>query len=129
MVIKNSTDPIQRDNSVTASVLEVLGAVSNKVQLEGFRAFSLALHEANKEYPWQMPLGCKRITLKARDSSHVILIGTKKGDVEGATAPGSYFTVWASSSWSETNMNVQGEVWLYFASSSAGCVVEIMIGI
>lgn len=83
---------------------------------------------ANREYTWAIPQGCQWFTMQSRTGA-TIRLAVVSGLV--ATSQPPYFTVKADNSWDERQLGVgtkQG-ITLFFASSTAGEILEILLGI
>jgi len=93
----------------------------------------LEIKSANKEYPYQLPKGCKRFKIQCRDGT-ALRIATEK-DVVATPSSEQYWTMKAgvasgenSPIWSEDNLDIQDDsVILYFACASGDKFVEILI--
>jgi len=88
---------------------------------------NIEMPTADKEYSWQLPKGLKWFTLHTADGT-ALRIATSSGKVAGSQRP--YWTLKLDTSWSEENLDIQGEDdFFYFACGSASKVVEIIVGI
>ncbi len=92
-----------------------------------FGAINLYMPSANTEYIWQLPKGLKCFTLQVRDGT-AIRIAMEKNKVASSNEP--YFTLKASASWDEDDLDIHDpNSFFYFACSSIGKTVEIIVGI
>jgi len=74
---------------------------------------------ANKEAAYQLPKGCKSLQVQSRTAA-ACNIASRKGSVEGSTAPGKYFTIKSGTVYKDDSLDVgDGEVWIYLAAGSA----------
>jgi len=80
--------------------------------------------DANTEYSHMLPKGCKKFTLHVRDGT-AIRVSFRSG-VVAKPNPG-YWTLKANTSWSEDNLDIEGDIWLYFACTSTNKVVELIL--
>ena len=81
---------------------------------------------ANVEKPYQLPYGCKSLQIQCRTAVDVKM-GTSQGAVEGATAPGVYFTIKSGTVFSDNKLDVGNDnVWIYLAAAS-GVVAELVL--
>ena len=82
---------------------------------------------ADAEVKWQFPIGTKRFVMHTRGGAAVRL-GTEPGVVAGSVNP--YFTLKAGCSYNEDDLGIEdfNEVF-YFACSTAGEVLELIIGV
>jgi len=96
---------------------------ANKIQMANVR-----MSEANKEYPWAIPYGCQWFTLQTRGGA-AIRVATQSGLVESSQPP--FFSIKADNSWNEKQLHVEYKqgIQLFFASSTAGEVLEILMGV
>jgi len=95
---------------------------ANRVQIA-----NLKLVEADHEYNWAIPHGCQWFTMQSRTGA-AIRIAVVSGLVASSQPP--YFTVKADNSWDERQLQVDIKkgLDLFFASSTAGEVLEILLG-
>lgn len=86
------------------------------------------LTKANKEYNWALPKNCRWFTLQVRDGT-AFRIAVETGHVASSEPP--YFTIKADNSWDERylDVDIRYGLPLFFACSSAGKVVEAIMGI
>ena len=85
---------------------------------------SLTLTNADQEYTYTLPANCAGYSLQCRTGVD-IRIGTVTGKVAGPTDP--YLTLKAGEAYNSPERAVfQAGTTLYFASSTAGAVVEII---
>lgn len=83
---------------------------------------------ANTEYSWALPKGCRWFTLQVREGT-AIRIAVEAGYVADSQPP--YFTLLADNQWDERyfDVDIGHGLPLYFACSSAGKTVEVIMGI
>ena len=96
---------------------------ANRVQIA-----NLKLVEADKEYNWAIPHGCQWFTMQSRTGA-AIRIAVTSGLVADKHPP--YFTVKTDNSWDERQLKVdlRKGLDLFFASSTAGEVLEVLLGV
>lgn len=82
----------------------------------------VTLTNADTEYSYTMPADTRKFTIQARESADV-RIAFESGKVATSTDP--YLTLKAGNVWWEDH--IDSETTIYFASSSAGTHVEILI--
>lgn len=74
---------------------------------------------ASTEEAYQLPFGTKSMIVQCRTAVD-LKIASRKGSVEGATAPGEYFTIKSGTVTTNNKLDVQdNEVWIYLAAASA----------
>lgn len=83
---------------------------------------------ADKEVDWALPQGCRWFTMQSRDGT-AIRVAVNAGLVANSQPP--YFTIKLDNQWDEKQLGVdiRHGFPLYFACSSAGKVVEVIMGI
>ena len=84
--------------------------------------YVVTLTSADTEYSFTLPANTKKFTIQTRESADV-RIATETGKVATSTDP--YFTLKAGNIWWEDGLNTSAT--LYFASSTAGVHVEIIV--
>ena len=107
---------------LTAILAELQAQRGTKVQM-----FTVSMPVANFEYKWQLPFGCKKLTMQCRDSTDVYM-ATNRGCVAGPYDP--YFTLKGGTAWDDQQLNIGNLAdisTIYFGCASAGKVVEIII--
>jgi len=103
---------IVEDSSVAATTTTLLAS------------YNVTLTSADTEYSQVLPDNTKRFTVQSR-SSDDIRFAFVTGKVASPTAP--YFTLKTGQNYYESNLDLDSKT-LYLASSSAGVIVEILIG-
>jgi hypothetical protein len=90
------------------------------------RAQTLELTSGDTEYSINIS-AANFLTAKARNSGHELRMGFVTGQVASAAGAASqkYITIWAGSVYNNLNHNRNHKTTLYFASSTAGAIVEI----
>lgn len=88
--------------------------------------YNKTLTSANTEYSQAFPSWMKSFTFKCRDTSAVVRFAFVSGKVATPTAP--YMTLAANTAFDVSDMNTPSGVPLtvYFASATAGVVMEII---
>lgn len=85
--------------------------------------FNVTLTNANTEYSQALPSGCSHFEMQAR-SAAVIRFAFEAGRVATPTAP--YVTIKADGSYSSYDLWGGQTMTVYFASATAGAIVEII---
>ena len=84
---------------------------------------NIEMPSADTEYLHMLPKGCKKFLLHCRDGT-AFRLAFKRGKVATPTQP--YFTMKANTSYSEDNLDVEEDTWLYLACGTASKVIEIV---
>ena len=87
---------------------------------------NIEMPSANTEYPdggHPLPKGCKKFLLHCRDGT-AFRLAFASGKVAGSTPP--YFTIKANTAYSEDNLSVEEDTWIYLACGSTAKVIEII---
>lgn len=79
---------------------------------------------ANQEYKHKLPQGCQRFRVQMRDATD-FRMAVEQEKVGTANPNPPYFTVKASTTFEERNLDIQEDTWLYFACGGSSKVVEI----
>lgn len=87
---------------------------------------NIPLPAANTEYIWQLPKNLRWFRLQCRASTD-LRISTQSDCVASSAAP--YYTLKSGTDWPGNDMDIQKDVFLYFATGSTGQVVEILVGL
>lgn len=132
------TSPLQTDADIVLSLFGALASTDvwfDAVQLvvdsfptdcpatEPF-TYNIHLDVTDQEYAQALPNGTKRFTFHARQEKKDIRFAFAAGKVAIPTEP--YNTLLNSAPYTETGLNLIGKS-LYFASPSAGIVVELQV--
>ena len=92
-------------------------------QPRGYTVYNLTLTDANTQYSQALPVNCQGFEFQARTEA-TIRFAVETGKVATPTAP--YMTLKAGDYYYSLDLNVSGTSILYFASSTAGTIVEII---
>lgn len=84
---------------------------------------TVTLTNADTEYSITIPSGTKRFSMQPRQNVDV-RFAFESGKVATPTEP--YATMKGGAPYTETNLDLQSDLTIYFASSTAGTVVEII---
>lgn len=84
------------------------------------QVYNVTLTSANTEYNQALPTGTKRFMFKCR-TAYAVKLAFTEGE-SGTT----YFTVPANMAYREYDLSLSGTRTLYFQSTTAGVVVEII---
>ena len=84
---------------------------------------NIEMPSADTEYFHMIPKGCKKFLLHSRDGT-AFRLAFKTGKVAGSTPP--YFTIKANTAYSEDNLNIIEDAWIYLACGTANKIVEIV---
>jgi len=85
---------------------------------------NVSIVSANTEYSHKLPVGCKKFQAQLRTAAD-LKMAVRKDVLGSATPDPEYFTVKSGTVYKERNLNIRGDVWLYF-QAGAGTVVEIV---
>lgn len=84
---------------------------------------NIELPSADTEYFHMIPKGCKKFLLHSRDGT-AFRLSFQRDKVAASTQP--YFTIKGNTAYSEDNLNIIEDTWIYLACASASKVVEIL---
>ena len=85
---------------------------------------NIKMVSADTEYPHKLPIGCKRFQIQCRDATD-FRFATEMGKIAKPDPP--YYTVKSGTVHrSGGGLDIQGDVWLYFACDSTNKYVEIL---
>jgi hypothetical protein len=122
VIMQTLSNQLALQSSQFAALLtELQNVKGTKVQM-----FAVFMPAANIEYKWQIPFGCKKLTMQCRDSTDVYM-ATNRGCVAGPSDP--YFTLKGGTAWDDQDLNIGNLAdisTIYFGCASAGKVVEII---
>ncbi len=116
----------KQDNGVTPTAPTLPSVEEKNMAIREMKIVNVPMPLANTEYVWQLPVGIKRFTLHVRDGT-AIRISTERNKVVNYNEP--YWTQAANSSWSEWDLNIEEDKFLYFACALAGKTIEIIVGV
>lgn len=87
---------------------------------------NIQMPAANAEYIWLLPKNLRWFRLQCRAST-ALRISTIQDRVANSEAP--YFTLKSAAVLTEDNLDIQKDVFFYFATGSTNQVVEILVGL
>jgi hypothetical protein len=108
----------------SAILVDASGLLGNPMQASATpTVYNVACTNANQEYSQALPTGCKRFEMHVLDDSSAYRVAYVAGKVAGPTAP--YLNKMQAAYYWEEQLTLSGKT-LYFATSNAGVVMEIL---